>query len=143
MKHIEIFCDGSSLGNPGAGGYCAILRYQDYEKIITGGAPHTTNNRMELQALNEALKVLKESCYVSLYSDSTYVCHGISKWLKTWQARNFAKVKNVDLWKEFLTLSAPHRITPHWIRGHAGHAYNERCDALAKQEALHQKGVSC
>ncbi|WP_104625293.1 ribonuclease HI [Helicobacter felis] len=147
MEEIELFCDGSSLGNPGAGGYCAILRYQGQEKIITGGAPHTTNNRMELSAVNAGLKALKKPCHVALYSDSTYVCDGIAKWLKGWQARNFAKVKNVDLWQEFLKVSAPHKITPHWVRGHAGHAQNERCDALAKQEALayqaQSKGVSC
>ncbi len=102
---------------------------------------------MELSALNAGLKALKEPCKIALYSDSTYVCDGISKWLKAWQARAFAKVKNVDLWQEFLELSTPHHITPHWIRGHAGHAHNERCDALAKQEALayqaQNKGVSC
>ncbi|WP_104750090.1 ribonuclease HI [Helicobacter cynogastricus] len=147
MKIIQLFCDGSALGNPGPGGWCAILRYKQTEKVLSGGAPHTTNNRMELSALNEGLKALKTPCQIALYSDSTYVCDGISKWLSSWIARGFARVKNVDLWQEFLVLSAPHRITPHWIKGHAGHPENERCDQRARAEALYyktqSKGVVC
>lgn len=139
MKCIELFCDGSSLGNPGFGGYCAILRYQGVEKIIAGSESHTTNNRMELRAVNEALKVLKEPCQIALYSDSTYVCYGISRWLEAWVLKDFAKVKNADLWREFVGLRAPHEITTHWIRGHSGHAENEKCDKLAREQALQHK----
>ncbi|WP_163555593.1 ribonuclease HI [Helicobacter suis] len=139
MKHIELFCDGSALGNPGFGGYCSILRYRGVEKIIQGGEVHTTNNRMELKAVNEALKVLKESCKIDLYSDSTYVCYGISQWLQVWVNKNFSKVKNVDLWKEFLALRANHLITAYWIKGHDGHTENERCDRLAREQALSYK----
>ncbi|BDQ29044.1 ribonuclease HI [Helicobacter ailurogastricus] len=139
MKSIEIFCDGSALGNPGYGGYCSILRYKGVEKIIKGGELYTTNNRMELKAVIEALKVLKEPCNIHLYSDSVYVCKGISEWLKMWVAKNFAKVKNVDLWQEFLRLKGAHAITTHWIKGHDGHAENERCDKLAKEQALSYK----
>ncbi|CRF48969.1 ribonuclease HI [Helicobacter heilmannii] len=145
MKSIEIFCDGSALGNPGYGGYCSILRYKGVEKIIKGGELYTTNNRMELRAVIEALKVLKEPCNIHLYSDSIYVCKGISEWLKMWVAKKFAKVKNVDLWQEFLTLKGAHTITTHWIKGHDGHAENERCDKLAKEQALSykQKAKAC
>ncbi|BCZ17663.1 Ribonuclease H RnhA [Helicobacter sp. NHP19-003] len=139
MKSIEIFCDGSALGNPGYGGYCSILRYKGVEKIIQGGEIYTTNNRMELRAVIEALKVLKEPCNIHLYSDSIYVCKGISEWLKMWVAKKFAKVKNVDLWQEFLTLKGAHAITTHWVKGHDGHAENERCDKLAKEQALNYK----
>ncbi|BEG56904.1 Ribonuclease H RnhA [Helicobacter sp. NHP21005] len=145
MKSIEIFCDGSALGNPGYGGYCSILRYKGVEKIIKGGELYTTNNRMELTAVIEALKVLKEPCNIHLYSDSIYVCRGISEWLKTWIAKKFVKVKNVDLWQEFLKFKGAHTITTHWIKGHDGHAENERCDKLAKEEALSykQKAQTC
>ncbi len=135
MQEIEIFCDGSSLGNPGPGGYAAILRYKDKEKIISGGENFTTNNRMELRALNEALKVLKRPCRITLYSDSQYVCQAINVWLVNWQKKNFSKVKNVDLWKEFVKVSKGHSIVAVWIKGHNGHAENERCDSLAKLEA--------
>ncbi|PAF47511.1 ribonuclease HI [Helicobacter sp. 12S02634-8] len=139
MKSIEIFCDGSSLGNPGAGGYCAILRYGKYEKIISGGEFHTTNNRMELKAVNEALKSLKEPCAIDLYSDSKYVCDGIALWLEGWVKKDFLRVKNPDLWREFLSLSASHSVQTHWIKGHSGHHENERCDQIAKAEALKYK----
>ncbi|WP_104713154.1 ribonuclease HI [Helicobacter cetorum] len=135
LKDIEIFCDGSSLGNPGPGGYAAILRYKDREKVVSGGESLTTNNRMELRALNEALKVLKSPCKITLYSDSQYVCQAINAWLDSWKKRNFAKVKNVDLWKEFLEVSKTHSIIAIWVKGHNGHAENERCDSLAKLEA--------
>lgn len=139
MKQIEIFCDGSSLGNPGFGGYCAILRYKMQEKIISGGELDTTNNRMELLAVIEALKALKEPCKIHLYSDSRYVCDGISQWIFNWVKKDFKDIKNPDLWQEFLTLSKPHQIQTFWIKGHSNHPENEKCDKIAKKEAWQLK----
>ncbi len=135
MKQVTLFSDGSSLGNPGPGGYCAILRYKDKERIIKGGEPHTTNNRMELRAVIEGLKALKEPCIVDIYSDSNYVVRAINEWLSNWQKKNFKNVKNPDLWREFLEVAAPHKIRAHWVKGHAGHEENERCDTIAKEMA--------
>jgi len=140
MKKIEIFTDGSSLGNPGAGGWCAILRYKNYEKILKGAEKHTTNNRMELKAVIEALKSLKEPCEIELFSDSIYVLKGINEWLDRWSKKNFKNVKNVDLWKEFMEVSKNHKININWIKGHSGHRENEICDKIAKEEALKMKG---
>ena len=139
MKKVEIFTDGSSLGNPGAGGWCALLRYKNHEKILSGGEEKTTNNRMELKAVIEALKALKEPCEIELFSDSTYVLNGIDKWLDDWIKRDFKNVKNVDLWKEFIKFSKHHKININWIRGHSGHKENEICDKIAKKEALKRK----
>lgn len=139
MKSIKLFCDGSSLGNPGPGGYCGILRYGDKEKIIAGGEEMSTNNRMELKAVIESLKHLKEPCEIELYSDSKYVCDGIALWLKNWVKKNFDKVKNPDLWQEYLEVCKPHLIKTFWIKGHNGHIENERCDKIAKQWALKYK----
>ncbi len=105
MKKIEIFTDGSSLGNPGPGGWCAILRYKEKEKILKGGEKHTTNNKMELKAVIEAIKALKEPCEIDLYADSTYVLKGISEWLENWVKKDFKNVKNPELWREFLEIS--------------------------------------
>lgn len=135
MKQISLFCDGSSLGNPGAGGYCGILRYKGSEKIVRGGEAMTTNNRMELRAVIESLKVLKEPCEVELVSDSSYVVRGINEWLAGWVKKEFAKVKNPDLWREYIEVAKPHKVRAVWVKGHAGHAENERCDTIAKQEA--------
>ena len=135
MKKITLFSDGSSLGNPGPGGYCAILRYKDHEKVISGGEPHTTNNRMELKAVIEGLKALKEPCIVEIYSDSTYVVQAINKWLDGWIKKGFKNVKNPELWQEFVEIAKPHRIKAYWVKGHAGHEENERCDKIAKQMA--------
>lgn len=135
MKQISLFCDGSSLGNPGAGGYCGILRYKGSEKIVRGGEAMTTNNRMELRAVIESLKVLKEPCEVELVSDSSYVVKGINEWLEGWVKKEFAKVKNPDLWREYIEVAKPHKVRAVWVKGHAGHAENERCDTIAKQEA--------
>lgn len=135
MKKIYLFSDGSSLGNPGAGGYCAILRYGEKEKIVSGGEPNTTNNRMELKAVIEGLKSLKEPCIVDIVSDSTYVTKAISDWLKNWIKKDFKNVKNVDLWKEFIKVSHTHKLNPIWVRGHNGHRENEICDEIAKEEA--------
>ena len=142
MKKIEIYTDGSSLGNPGPGGWCAILRYKDKEKVISGGENHTTNNRMELTAVIEALKKLKMPCEIDLYADSTYVLKGINEWLDNWIKKDFKNVKNDDLWREFLKYSKNHKINVNWIKGHSGHLENERCDKIAKEEALRRKNVS-
>jgi len=139
LKHIEIFTDGSSLGNPGPGGWCAILRYKNKEKIISGGEEFTTNNKMELKAVIEALKALKMPCEIELFSDSTYVLKGIDEWLEGWKKKNFKNVKNVELWREFIEVSKPHKIKVNWIKGHAGHKENEICDKIAKEEALKRK----
>ena len=137
MKHIEMFTDGACSGNPGAGGWGTILRYGDYEKEFSGGAPDTTNNRMEMTAVIEGLKKLKEPCSVTVTTDSKYVVDSITKnWVYGWQKRNWKKsdgkpALNVDLWQELLKLLAVHQVQFIWVKGHAGHPENERCDALA------------
>ena len=135
MKQVTIFCDGSSLGNPGPGGYGVILRYGNREKELTGGDPMTTNNRMELMAVIEGLKALKEPCDVTIYSDSSYVVNGINEWLEGWVKRNFKKVKNPELWQSYIEVAKPHKIKAVWVRGHNGHPENERCDELARTTA--------
>lgn len=140
MKKISLYCDGSCLGNPGAGGWCAILHYKEWEKVLSGRQENTTNNQMELKAVIEALKILKEPCEVLLYSDSKYVCEGINSWIANWIKKNFKNIKNPELWQEYLRVSAPHHIQAHWIKGHAGHPQNERCDKIAKEEANRLKG---
>lgn len=139
MKKISLFCDGSSLGNPGAGGYCAILRFGDAERIISGGMPNVTNNQMELLAVIEGLSALKEPCEVSLVSDSSYVIKGINEWLEGWKRKNFAKVKNPELWQRYVEVSKIHKVHGTWVRGHDGHAENELCDKIAKEEATKVK----
>ena len=139
MKQIDIFTDGSSLGNPGPGGWCAILRYKNYEKIIKGGDDLTTNNKMELLAVIEALKQLKEPCKINLYSDSTYVLKGIEEWLDKWVKKNFKNVKNKEMWQKLYKLKQNHIIKTNWIKGHSGHKENEICDKIAKQEAQKRK----
>ena len=137
MKKVEIFTDGACKGNPGPGGWGAILRYGKAEKEISGGESSTTNNRMEISAVLEALKCLKESCDVTLYSDSQYVCNAINKgWAKKWRANNWMRNKtdpalNADLWEELLNLCEKHKMTIIWVKGHAGNPENERCDRLA------------
>ncbi len=135
MKKITLFSDGSALGNPGPGGYGAILRYGDTEKIVCGGECHTTNNRMELLGVIEGLRALKEPCSVTVISDSSYVIKGINEWLEGWIKRNFSKVKNPDLWQAYIEVSAPHQIYGEWVRGHNGHPENERCDEIAREQA--------
>ena len=135
MKKIEIFTDGSCLGNPGKGGWCAILRYKQNQKILSGGEKDTTNNRMELTAVIKALEALKEPCEIELYSDSTYVLKGLNEWLPNWIKKDFKKVKNVDLWKQYIKVSKPHKIHINWVKGHSGHTENEICDKIAKEEA--------
>ncbi len=134
-KQITLYSDGSSLGNPGPGGYGGILAYQDTRKEYSGAEPHTTNNRMELRGVIEGLKLLKEPCQVEVVSDSSYVTKGINEWLSGWVKKDFKKVKNPDLWREYLAVSAPHQIMGTWVRGHNGHPENERCDTLAREAA--------
>lgn len=137
MKQVSIYTDGACRGNPGAGGWGAILVYGTVERELSGGEAMTTNNRMELTAVITALKALREPCEVTLTSDSRYVIDGIEKgWAKSWRARGWRKADkspalNPDLWEELLNLLDIHRVTFVWVRGHAGHPYNERCDALA------------
>ena len=141
MKKISRFCDGSSLGNPGAGGYCAILRFGTVEKIVSGGMANVTNNQMELLAVIEGLAALKEPCDVTLISDSSYVIKGINEWLEGWRRKNFAKVKNPELWQRYLEVSKSHKVHGIWVRGHDGHVENEMCDRIAKEEATKIKST--
>jgi ribonuclease HI len=134
---VEIFTDGACSGNPGPGGWGAILRYGEIEKELSGGDPATTNNRMELMAAIAALEALKRPCRVRVYTDSQYVRDGITRWLHSWKARNWRTadkkpVKNVDLWQRLDQAAAPHDVEWLWVRGHAGHPENERADLLAR-----------
>jgi ribonuclease HI len=139
LKQVFLFSDGSALGNPGPGGYGTILRYNGSEKIVCGNAAHTTNNRMELSGVIEGLRALKEPCTVTIVSDSSYVVNAINGWLANWVKKNFKNVKNVDLWQAYLDVAAPHTVQAEWVRGHDGHEENERCDVIAKAEALKAK----
>lgn len=135
---VEIFTDGACRGNPGPGGWGAILRFNDTEKELYGGEVLTTNNRMELLAAIRALEALKRPCRVRLTTDSKYVQQGISEWLPNWKRRNWKTagrqpVKNVDLWQRLDALAAPHDIDWQWVKGHAGHPENERADHLANR----------
>jgi ribonuclease HI len=141
VKKVTLHTDGSCLGNPGPGGWAAVLRHNGHEKELSGGFAGTTNNRMEITAVLEGLCALKEPCMVDLYTDSQYVRKAVTDgWLENWQRngwRTAAKkpVKNRDLWQRLLPLLKRHRISFHWIQGHAGHPENERCDALARSQA--------
>ena len=141
MKRIEIFTDGACSGNPGAGGWGAILRYNNVEKELSGGEAETTNNRMELTAVISALEALKEPCNITLYTDSKYVMEGIEKWIFSWKQNGWrtsnkkSPVKNVELWQRLDELKQKHEIRWVWVKGHAGHKENERCDELARTEA--------
>lgn len=136
MKKVEIFTDGACKGNPGPGGWGAILRMGRHEKELSGSAKDTTNNRMELTAAIKALEALIEPCEIALHSDSKYVLDGITKWVHGWQKngwKNASKqpVRNADLWHELIAAAKPHQVEWIWVRGHNGHAENERADALA------------
>lgn len=137
MKQVTIFTDGACQGNPGPGGWGAILRYGAHEKELSGGCAETTNNRMELSGVIEALKQLKEPCSVTLISDSQYVCNALTKgWAKKWRQNGWMRNKkepalNPDLWEELLQLTEIHQMDVQWVKGHAGHPENERCDRLA------------
>ncbi len=138
MKKVVIHSDGGCHGNPGPGGWAAVLVYGKHIREIKGGVPATTNNRMELQAAIEALRRLKEPCHIDFHTDSQYVRQGISQWIAGWKRngwRTSAKqpVKNADLWRELDAATAQHQIQWHWVKGHAGHADNERCDELANE----------
>ncbi len=135
MKKVYIYCDGSSLGNPGRGGYCAILKYKDNKKIIKGAEDNATNNQMELLAVIKALEALKEPCDIEIVSDSNYVIKGINEWLENWKKKEFKGVKNPNLWKRYIKAAMSHKINATWVRGHNGHKENEECDKIAKQEA--------
>lgn len=138
---VQIFTDGSCLGNPGPGGWAAILQYNGTEKALSGGFSGTTNNRMELRAVINALSALTRVCGVDLYTDSTYIKDAVVKdWLSGWQKNGWKTatkkpVKNQDLWRELLPLLKNHDVRFHWVRGHAGHPENELCDVLAKAQA--------
>ena len=137
MKHVDIYTDGACSGNPGPGGWGAVLVYGERERELSGGEAHTTNNRMELTAAIRALEALREPCEVTLTTDSRYLCDGLEKnWALGWKKRGWKKSDgspaiNPDLWERLLELTATHKVTLSWIKGHAGHEYNERCDALA------------
>lgn len=137
MKKVEIFTDGACSGNPGPGGWGAILRFQGREKELFGGEKDTTNNRMELTACIEALRALKEPCEILLTTDSQYVVNGIEKgWAQGWKDNGWRKAdkkpaQNIDLWDALLLLLSIHKVSFNWIKGHAGHSENERCDTLA------------
>lgn len=140
MKQVEIFTDGACKGNPGPGGWGALLRMGVNEKELSGGEAHTTNNRMEMTAAIRALEALREPCEVSLHTDSKYLIDGITKWIHGWKKKgwkNAAKkpVVNEDLWRELETIAGKHKVTWHWVRGHSGHAENERVDQLASDAA--------
>ncbi len=141
MKKVEIFTDGACSGNPGPGGWGSILRYNGFEKELSGGEANTTNNRMELSAVIFALEALKEPCEVELYSDSQYVCNALTQgWAKKWQANGWMRNKrepalNPELWERLLCLCEKHDVHVNWVKGHAGHPENERCDKLAVAQA--------
>ena len=140
MKQVEIFTDGACKGNPGPGGWGALLRVGQHEKELSGGERHTTNNRMEMTAAIRALEALIEPCAVELHTDSRYLIDGITKWIDGWQKRGWLTaarkpVLNADLWRELMAQTARHKLRWHWIRGHSGHPENERVDRLASDAA--------
>lgn len=141
MKNVNVYTDGACRGNPGPGGWGAILEYKGKRREISGGEKNTTNNRMELTAVIEALSALKEPCEVELYSDSKYVIDGLSKgWAKSWRKNGWKKsdkspALNPELWERLLELTEYHKMNYHWLKGHDGHPENERCDELATTEA--------
>ena len=137
MKHVDIYTDGACRGNPGKGGWGAVLVYKGVEKELSGGEPMTTNNRMELSGVIAALSALREPCEITLTSDSKYVVDAVTKgWARSWKAKGWKKADNSpalnsDLWDKLLSLLDYHTVTFVWVKGHAGHPYNERCDVLA------------
>ena len=141
MPAIEVFTDGACSGNPGAGGWGVILRYGEIEKELSGGEENTTNNRMELTAVIEALKALKKECDITIYTDSRYVMDGVQEWMPNWKRNGWkttnkkSPVKNVELWQILDSLLSKHKIKWVWVKGHNGHPENERVDKLARDEA--------
>lgn len=141
MKKITIYTDGACSGNPGKGGWGAVLIYNDKQKEISGFEAETTNNRMEMQAAIEALQVLKEKCEVELYTDSKYLQEGITKWVFAWQKNGWKNskkeaVKNADLWQKLLEVSKNHMVKWHWVKGHADNKYNNLADKLATEAII-------
>ncbi len=137
-EQVEIFCDGACKGNPGPGGWGALLRFGAIEKELCGGEPHTTNNRMEMMAVIQALEALKRPMPIRVVTDSQYLRQGVTQWMTRWkrngwQTANKQPVKNQDLWERLDRALAAHRVEWHWVKGHAGHPENERADALANQ----------
>jgi len=141
---VEMFTDGACRGNPGPGGWAALLRTGTTEKELSGGEPLTTNNRMELLAAIRGLEALKRPCRVQLHTDSTYVRDGITRWIHKWRQNGWRtsdkkSVKNADLWQELIDASETHRVEWHWVKGHSGHPENDRVDSLACAEADSQR----
>jgi ribonuclease HI len=146
LPHVVIHTDGGSSPNPGPGGYGAILAFGDHEREIKGGETNTTNNRMELMAAIAAFEALKRPCRVDLHTDSQYLRNGITSYINNWKRNGWRTadkkpVKNVDLWKRLDEALGPHQVRWHWLRGHAGHALNERADALAREAIAEIKGA--
>jgi ribonuclease HI len=144
LPKVEIFTDGACRGNPGPGGWAALLRTGAKERELSGGEALTTNNRMELQAAIEALKALKKPCQVEIHTDSVYVRDGITKWIHGWRRNGWRTadkkpVKNAELWQALIEAEARHRVSWHWVKGHSGHPENDRVDALACAEADNQR----
>jgi ribonuclease HI len=143
LTHVEIATDGACKGNPGRGGWGAIVRSGAHEKELSGSEPHTTNNRMEMTAVIRALEALKRPCHVTLSTDSRYVMDGMTKWIhgwlkNSWRTADKKLVKNADLWQALWAAAKPHRIDWVWVKGHAGHPDNERADKLASDAAVAQ-----
>ncbi|MCH9670004.1 MAG: ribonuclease HI [Gammaproteobacteria bacterium] len=144
---VELYTDGACLGNPGPGGWGALLRSNDKERELSGAERYTTNNRMELMAAIAGLEALTRGCEVDAYTDSQYVKNGVTTWLASWKKRNWMTaarkpVKNVDLWQRLEAAQAPHQVRWHWVKGHSGHPENERVDQLARDAALAQAGTA-
>lgn len=136
MKRVKIHTDGACEGNPGPGGWAAVLEYGAVRKEISGAVPATTNNRMEMEAALQALTCLKQPCEVDLFTDSEYLRQGITQWIHSWKARGWKKaIRNKDLWQRLDQVASTHKVHWHWVRGHAGHPENERCDVLATTAA--------
>ncbi len=147
MKEVAMFTDGSCLKNPGPGGYGVILKYKEHVKELAQGYIHTTNNRMELMAVIKGLSSLKEPCRVTVTTDSQYVKNGMTMWLQSWKSHGWrtstkAAVKNRDLWQQLDSLTRGHELIWKWVKGHAGHPENERCDELARTAALGEQKIS-
>jgi len=145
--HVTIFTDGACLGNPGPGGWAAVLLWNRHRREISGYEPQTTNNRMELQAAIEALEALKKPCRVDLHTDSQYLQNGMRSWLANWKRNQWRTadrkpVKNAELWQALDGLAQVHHVHWHWVRGHSGHPENERCDELANEAIRQRRGVS-
>jgi ribonuclease HI len=138
MKHVFIYTDGACRGNPGPGGWGALLRFGQHEKMLSGAETHTTNNRMELMAAIAALGAMTESCRIDLYTDSKYLQKGISEWIADWKKRNWKKadkkpVMNADLWQALDAQASRHQVSWHWVKGHSGHPENDMADKLANE----------